>query len=84
MMQNSERAPADWFRAAMDCYVVEHQGCPCCRERHCVFRSFWGKRIEYYCSVCEFSVCLDAATGACYFTAGDRERADAGVLDAVG
>ena len=32
MTQNSERSPADWFWAAMDCYAVEHQGCPCCRS----------------------------------------------------
>jgi len=83
MKQTNERTAAEWFRVAMDCYVVNHQGCPFCRGQHCVFRSLWGKRIEYYCSACEFSTCLDGATGECQFAVGDKEHATVSVLDAV-
>ncbi len=65
----------------MECYVAEHQGCPCCHARHCVFRSFWGKRIEFYCSRCEFSVCLDAQTGTYHATPGTDHVIVAFVLD---
>ncbi len=84
MKSSDERTAEEWFRAAMDCYVIEHQGCPCCRTQHCVFRSFWGKRLEYYCSACEFSVCFDAGTGQCQFIHGDKEPSAGCVLDAVG
>jgi hypothetical protein len=65
----------------MECYVANHQGCPCCQGQHCVFRSFWGNRIEYFCSTCEFSVCLDAQTGQCQFTPGDKQTVANCVLD---
>ncbi len=81
MKHSCEWTAADWFRAAMDCYVVDHQGCPCCREQHCVFRTLWSRRVEYYCSACEFSVCLDGVTGECHHVAGDKERAQTSVLD---
>ena len=71
----------DWFRAAMECHVAEHQGCPCCHEQHCVFRSTWGKRIEFYCSSCEFSACRDDQTGTYYATPGQKDTAVAFVLD---
>jgi hypothetical protein len=71
----------DWFRAAMECHVVEHQGCPCCHEQHCVFRSSWGKRLEFYCSSCEFSACLDDRTGYYHATPGQKDAISASVLD---
>ena len=77
----SERTASEWFRAAMESYVAEHQGCPCCKGRHCVFRSFWGKRIEYFCSTCEFSVCLDGLNGQYYASAGDKQLGPGFVLD---
>jgi hypothetical protein len=83
-MKNTVRTAAEWFRAAMETYVSEHQGCPCCSDQHCVFRSFWSNRIEYYCSACEFSVCLDAATGDCRFALGDKDNPLTSVLDAIG
>jgi hypothetical protein len=76
-----ERSAADWLLAAMDCYVVEHQGCPYCHERHCVFRSLWAKRIDFYCSTCEFAVCLDGQTGTCHATPGNKNAVVAFVLD---
>jgi hypothetical protein len=74
---------AEWFRAAMESYVAEHQGCPRCRGRHCVFRSLWGQRLEYFCSACDFSVCLDAQTGRCQFTLGEAGQPAGCVLDEV-
>ncbi len=82
MKQGNEQSASDWFQAAVVCYVAEHQGCPYCAGQHCVFRSFWGKRIEYYCSRCDFSACMDTETGAFQVTAGKIEQIVANVLDA--
>jgi len=66
-----DRTPSEWFQRAMTAYLEDHQGCACCGGRHCVFRSAWGQRIEYYCSVCDFSTCHDYRTGQYYATVGD-------------
>jgi hypothetical protein len=78
---NAERTPVEWFAAAARSYLEEHQGCPCCHDRHCVFRSEWSDRDEYYCTACDFSACHDRQTGR-YFTTAEhgRERPSA-VLD---
>jgi hypothetical protein len=74
-MLNAEPSPAHWFADAERCYRDEHQGCPCCCGRHCVFRSEWGGRVEYYCTACDFSACWDRPTGRCYAVAvADRGR----------
>jgi hypothetical protein len=65
---NVERTAIEWFEEAVRCYVEEHQGCASCSERHCVFRSYHGHRIEFYCHVCDFSVGHDTISGA-YFAA---------------
>jgi hypothetical protein len=83
---DKKRTTSEWFRAAADSYLTAHQGCPYCHGQHCVFRSFWGKRIEYYCSACEFSVCLDAQTGSFCVTFGETtaSAAPSFVLDITG
>lgn len=52
-----------WFALAERCYAEQHQACPSCRQRHCVFRSRWGARTEYHCTACDFSAARDDATG---------------------
>jgi hypothetical protein len=52
-----------WFIKAIRWYVEEHQGCPRCRGRHCVFRATWGSRIEYHCTECDFSAAHDETAG---------------------
>jgi hypothetical protein len=81
-----DHSASEWFRAAADCYLERHQGCPDCGRLHCVFRSFWGKRIEFFCSVCEFSVCFDAQTGNFQVTPGQTTSVEvpAFVLDVNG
>jgi hypothetical protein len=73
-MGHVERSPNDWYREAVRWYVEEHQGCPCCRRRHCVFRSTWGRRVEYYCSACDFSACHDGQTGRSFASRGDGRQ----------
>jgi len=63
-------APYDWYAQAERAYVEQHQGCPSCGGQHCVFRSVWDHRIEYYCSLCDFAVCRNQATGVCMATPG--------------
>jgi hypothetical protein len=60
-----------WFRAAIRWYVEEHQGCPRCQGRHCVFRARWGNRIEYHCTGCDFSAAHDEVTGVYAATNGE-------------
>jgi hypothetical protein len=60
----------DWFAEARRCYLEEHQGCPCCHGRHCVFRARWGSRVEYHCNECDFSAAHDDQTGECAATSG--------------
>jgi hypothetical protein len=79
MTQPPNRAPREWFQYAAAWYVEGHQGCVACGEQHCVFRSEWAQRIEYYCSVCDFSTCYDLKTGFYYASAGDGQ----GVLGMV-
>jgi hypothetical protein len=67
-------APRDWFAEARRCYLEEHQGCPCCRGRHCVFRARWGNRTEYHCTECDFSAAGDDLAGFYVATTG-REPA---------
>jgi hypothetical protein len=71
MTQPPNRSPRDWFLQAAVWYVNGHQGCVCCGGAHCVFRSDSGHRIEYYCSVCDFSTCHDLKRGHYYATVGD-------------
>ncbi len=71
MNSSLKRTPNDWYQRAATWYVEGHQGCVSCGGQHCVFRSEWLQRIEYYCSVCDFSTCLDLRTGHYYATAGD-------------
>jgi hypothetical protein len=66
-----ERGARSWFGAALRWYVEEHQGCPRCQGRHCVFRARWGNRIEYHCTACDFSAAHDEATGTYAATDGD-------------
>ena len=57
-----ERTAAEWFAEARRWYIEEHQGCPRCQTRHCVFRSQWGPRTEYHCTACDFSTAHDGHT----------------------
>jgi hypothetical protein len=65
------KKPEEWFSEAARWYLEGHQGCPCCRQQHCVFRSQWGWRIEYYCTACDFSVSLDVQSKQCTASRGD-------------
>jgi hypothetical protein len=78
-MKHTAQSPIEWFAEAARWYVEAHQGCPCCGHQHCVFRSEWGPRIEYYCSLCDFSTCHDRQTGRCYAALGE-ENARSGDL----
>jgi hypothetical protein len=74
---NSGRTPLEWYQEAVRAYAEGHQACPQCGAQHCVFRSQWGQRIEYYCSACDFSTCRDGQTGQCVAVIGDgRQLAD--------
>jgi hypothetical protein len=74
MGAHAERTPAEWFYAAARCYLEQHQGCAACGGQHCVFRSRWGSRTEYYCSACDFSACHDADSGRCFASEGDGHQ----------
>ncbi len=80
MRPDGDRTPREWFEAAERCRLQEHQGCPCCGGRHCVFRSEWGGRVEYYCTACDFSASHDPHTGR-YFAAADGRERPSAVLD---
>jgi hypothetical protein len=80
-MVNADRTPEVWFQEAVRWYVEEHQACAHCRNRHCVFRSRWGDRIEYYCSACDFSASHDGATNRFYATTGDGRQLAASLFN---
>ena len=61
MNVDSQRTPVEWFREAARVYVEGHQACIWCGERHRVFRSERGSRVEYYCSACDFFASHDRA-----------------------
>jgi hypothetical protein len=65
------RTAEEWFEEAVRWYLEGHQGCPCCGGQHCVFRSQWGRRIEYYCTGCDFSVGQDTASRRCTASRGE-------------
>jgi hypothetical protein len=78
MSPDGELTVWEWYEAAEFSYAKEHQGCPCCPGRHCVFRSEWGDRVEYYCTACDFSASRDRRSGRCFTTTEtDRERPSA-------
>jgi hypothetical protein len=65
------RTSDEWFAEAVRWYLEGHQGCPRCQCSHCVFRSQWGMRVEYYCTACDFSAARDAASQRCTATGGE-------------
>ncbi len=71
----------EWYEAAERWHSEEHQGCPCCRNRHCVFRSEWDARVEFYCTACDFSASHDPRTGRYFTTAAAGRERPAAVLD---
>lgn len=77
---NAERTAVEWFVDAARWYVEGHQGCVSCGGQHCVFRSEWGARVEFYCSACDFSVCHDGETGHYFAAAGDGAPTGDGLL----
>jgi hypothetical protein len=81
MKPDHEPTPRQWYEAAAHWHVQEHQGCPCCGGQHCVFRSEWGCRIEYYCTACDFSASHDADTGRYFATAAARREQPSTILD---
>ena len=81
MRPDRDLTPLEWYKAAEHCHVQEHQGCPCCRGQHCVFRSEWGGRVEYYCTACDFSASHDPHTGRYFITAADGREQPTTVLD---
>lgn len=72
MQRNREWSAEQWYAEAKRWYVEQHQGCPHCQTRHCVFRSQWGKRIEYQCTCCDFSTAHDHETGRYLVDAGEE------------
>jgi hypothetical protein len=77
------RTAVEWFQDAVRWYVARHQGCPCCGDQHCLFRSAWGERVEYYCSACDFSAAHDRGSGSYYAVTGSPDgalRTDSAVL----
>jgi hypothetical protein len=80
----AEQSPRQWFEDAERWYRDEHQGCPCCRARHCVFRSEWGGRVEYYCTSCDFSACHDRPTGRWFAVAGADRGQPVAILGILG
>jgi hypothetical protein len=81
MRPDGDFTPSDWFEAAECCHLHEHQGCPCCRGRHCVFRSEWDGRVEYYCTACDFSASHDPRTDRYFTTAASGRERPTTVLD---
>jgi hypothetical protein len=73
----------DWFAEAVRCYAEEHQGCPSCRGRHCVFRAQWGSRTEYHCNECDFSAAHDEDAGQYVATAGREPGGSPLVLEGL-
>ncbi len=72
MYRSQERSAAEWFAEAKRWHVAQHQGCPNCQARHCVFRSQWGTRTEYQCVECDFSAAHDSQTGRATFATGQQ------------
>jgi hypothetical protein len=66
------RTAEEWFADVLRWYMEEHQGCPCCQGRHCVFRAEWGTRIEYYCTSCDFYAGHDRQLNRCTVGGGDN------------
>jgi hypothetical protein len=83
MSLNGERPAVEWFEEAVRCYAEEHQGCASCGERHCVFRSWCGQRVDYYCHACDFSVCHDVVTGNYFAALGEGRRLPDAILDSA-
>jgi hypothetical protein len=79
-MDRDARTPAQWFEEAVRWYVEAHQGCPCCGEQHCVYRSVLGACVEYYCTSCDFSACLDEQTGQYYAVQGNGDERPSGIF----
>jgi hypothetical protein len=81
MKPEGEPTTEEWYEAAEFWHIQHHQGCPCCRGRHCVFRSEWGDRVEYYCTACDFSASRDGRTGRCFITADTGRERPSTILD---
>jgi len=81
MAPEGKLTTGEWYEAAEFWHTEEHQGCPCCRGRHCVFRSEWGDRVEYYCTACDFSASRDRQTGRCFTTTETGRERPSAVLD---
>jgi uncharacterized protein YdiU (UPF0061 family) len=80
MRSKAERTPLQWYEEAVRAYEEGHQGCPSCGTQHCVFRSQWGQRFEYYCSACDFSTCYDGQTGQYVAVIGDGRQLAEGLF----
>ena len=75
------RTADEWFADVLRWYTQEHQGCPCCRGRHCVFRATWGTRVEFHCTACDFSAARDSATNRCTASIGEAPPALSSLFD---
>jgi hypothetical protein len=81
MAPEGQLTPAEWYEAAESWHTEHHQGCPCCRACHCVFRSEWGERVEYHCTACDFSASRDQRTGRCFTTSEVGREQPSTLLD---
>jgi hypothetical protein len=69
------RTADEWFADVLRWFDEEHQGCPCCKHRHCVFRAKWGTRVEFYCTACDFSAARDSQSNRCTVGGGESPPA---------
>ena len=60
-----------WFAQAVRAYLEGHQGCARCEAQHCVIRSEWSRRVEFYCTCCDFSTCHDGQSGRYFVDLGE-------------
>jgi hypothetical protein len=74
---NAERTPVEWFEEAARCYVEGHQACAWCGQTHSVFKHEWGQHVEYHCSACDSSACLDRLSGRYFAKPGGTPHAPA-------
>jgi len=84
-----QRSSADgsavhWFGQAVRAYLEAHQGCARCAAQHCVIRSEWGRRVEFYCTTCDFSACHDGQSGRYFADLGEPSHRAGALLNEPG
>jgi hypothetical protein len=75
-MVSSERSGRDWYEDAARCYVERHQGCAWCGGSYRVFLQKRDRRVEYYCSGCDFRTGHDETSNQYYSIPGEDITGD--------